>query len=175
MQKINWDAVTENADFPKPKPGGYIAKIIRVEDVEEKQYLAIEWEFAQKPLAGYNRNIYDRYGRWPYILRRSYTQKSLPFFKAFKTALEASNPNYRFREDDLQDMEGRYIGILLGQEEYNGKLSLKARETRSVAAIQKGDYEVPKPKLENRPADSSSDNPFTDLGEEGKGEDHLPF
>jgi hypothetical protein len=175
MRRINWDTVEENVDFPKPKPGGYIARIIRVEDNEDREYLQIEWDFAQKPLAGYNRSIYEKFDRWPYILRRSYKESALGFFKAFKTALENSNPNYHFSEDRIHDMEGKYIGVILGMEEYNGKLSLKVRETRSIAVIQRGEYEVPTPKLEKRPVDSSAVNPFTDLGDEEEGEDHLPF
>ena len=34
MKKQNWDEVKEADQFDNPEPGGYIARITRVEDVE---------------------------------------------------------------------------------------------------------------------------------------------
>ena len=92
MRKVNWDNVQEAQDFARPVPGGYVARITNVEDKEEKEYLRIEWDFVDKPYEGSNLSAFDRLGFWPLSFVRSYKEKSLSFFKAFKTQLEASNP-----------------------------------------------------------------------------------
>lgn len=148
MRRIDWDNVQEAQDFQKIAPGGYICRVVRVEDNEDKEYLRIEWDFANGPHQGNNSDTWKRAGFWPYALIRSYKDSALPFFKAFKTALEESNPGYRFREDDLQGMRGQLIGIILREEEYMGKdgsvkVRLSCDSTRSVRAIQEGDYDIP--------------------------------
>lgn len=157
MNKINWDEVQEASEFDNPKPGAYIATICRVEDVEEKEYLLIEWDFAEGAYKDNNRDTFARAGFWPIQLRRSYKPSALGFFKSFKTALEDSNPGYRFDEFDLRDMVGRRFGVVLGEEEYTKNTGeVKARlyvyQTRSIQAIQKGDFKVPELKrlAENR-------------------------
>lgn len=150
MRKVNWDDIQENegGEFPRPAPGGYIARIINVEDVEEKEYLRIEWDFAEGEYKDFNADTYNRAGFWPIALIRSYKPKALPFFKAFKTALEASNKGYVFRENEIDKMAGRLFGVVLGEEEYtNNKGEVKTRlyvyQTRSGKAIRDGDYKVP--------------------------------
>lgn len=148
MRKVNWDGVQEAEGFDSPAPGAYIAVIRNVEDREDREYLRVEWDFAVGRYKGANRDTFDRAGFWPTALIRSYKEKALGFFKAFKTALEASNPGYAFREDRLDDMIGKRLGVVLGEEEYVGgdgtvKKRLYVAQTRSVAAIQKGDFRVP--------------------------------
>lgn len=187
MQKIDWSAIEDAPKYEKPKPGGYIAKIVGVTDNEEKEYLSIEWDFIDGPLAGYNERTFEYFGgRWPYILIRSYKHTALRFFKAFKTALEASNPGYHFDEDDLQSMVGKKIGIVLGEEEYNGKIRLRAEEAHSVATILKGLYKIPSVKREKKQpktdeeflsqfASSAGFVEIVDTEAEQEGEEVLPF
>lgn len=154
-----WAQIQENegGEFPRPAPGGYIGFIFDYEDVEhaptpdgKDQYLRIMWEFYDGPFKGYNRDTYKRLGFLPGFATfiRSYKDSALPFFKAFKTCLETSNRNYQFRTDRLDDMKLKYIGIVLGEEEYRAnsgeiKKRLYVAQVRSVQAIQKGDYKVP--------------------------------
>lgn len=149
MRKIdNWDAIEEMDGFDNPKPGAYIARITFVDDVEEKEYLRIEWDFAEGAYMGANKATNDRAGFWPTPIIRSYKDSALGFFKAFKTALEKSNPGYAFEEERLNLMVGKCIGVVLGEEGYtkkNGRPGkrLYVHQTRSIEAIQKGDFEVP--------------------------------
>lgn len=149
MDNINWDEIQEQqpGDFNNPVPGGYIAKIINVEDVEGKKYLKIEWDFTDGEYKGANAETFNRAGFWPTALMRSYKTNAQGFFKAFKTSVEMSNPNYTFRNDPAS-LIGKLMGVVLGEEEYiSGKGELKTRlyvyQTRSVKAIQTGDYKVP--------------------------------
>lgn len=158
MRKVNWNDIQETEGFDNPAPGAYIATICKVTDNEEKEYLRIEWDFAEGNYKGNNQDTFDRAGFWPITLIRSYKEKALGFFKAFKTALEDSNPGYTFREDDLNGMVGRKIGVVLGEEEYTSrdgdvKTRLYVYQTRSLDAIRKGDFKVPELKrLTNKPA-----------------------
>lgn len=181
MRRINWDNVQEARDFARPVPGGYVARITNVEDKEEKEYLRIEWDFVDKPYEGSNLSAFDRLGFWPLSFVRSYKEKSLSFFKAFKTQLEASNPGYHFREDDLSSIRGKLIGVVLGEEEYMSnvgtkKTRLTVRQTRSVDAIRRGDFTVPPLKpLKSAPASEPASFPsfggFSPMEDDGD----LPF
>lgn len=145
MNNVNWDEVQD--DFPRPVPGGYIAKITAVKDETEKEYLKIEWDFLEGDLKDSNRACFDSFGFWPMSFIRSYKQKALPFFKGFKTSVEMSNRNFVFRNDP-QSLVGKYVGVVLGDEEYRAKDgSIKTRlyvaECRSEKAIRDGDYKIP--------------------------------
>ena len=148
MRKQNWDAIEETDGFDNPRPGAYIAVITQVNDHEDKEYLKIEWDFAEGAYKGNNRETYERAGFWPTALIRSYKPSALGFFKAFKTALENSNRSYVFQEDRLNDMVGRFVGIVLGEEGYTKKNGQDGRrlyvaQTRSIEAIRKGDFTIP--------------------------------
>lgn len=151
MRNINWDAVQERqpGDFNNPEPGGYIAIITSVTDNEEKERLEIKWDYANGDYKGYNQKTFCSSGYWPSVLFKYYTEKALSFFKAFKTAVERSNAGYAFNCSDVFGLQGKIMGVVLGEEEYlnkNGELktSLYVYQVRSVSEIQAGNYEVPK-------------------------------
>lgn len=52
MKNVNWDNVQD--EVRRPVPDGYIAQITRVEDVEDKEYLRIEWDFFEGEFKGAN-------------------------------------------------------------------------------------------------------------------------
>jgi hypothetical protein len=159
MTEADWANIQENegGEFPRPAPGGYIAFITDYEDVErapapgkKDQYLRCYWDFYDGPFKGYNRETYKRLGFWEHhaTFIRSYKDSALPFFKAFKTCLESSNRGYRFNTDRLEELRLKYIGIVLGEEEYQAndgtiKKRLYVAQLRSVQAIQKGEFKVP--------------------------------
>ena len=189
MRRINWNEVQETQDFTYPTPGGYIGVIHSVQDVESKEYLLIDWDFAEGQFRGANADTWQRKQFWPYSLRRSYKDSALGFFKAFKTHLEESNPGYFFDEDNLQAMRGKYIGVILGEKEYRAndgtvKKRLTVVNTRSVQAIREGDYKVPElkklqPKTSGGFSDGFASEPrsfapagFTDLSAD---DGELPF
>lgn len=158
MRKIDWNSIQERqeGEFNSPAPGGYIAVIRRQSDNEAKEYLEICWDFAEGDFKGYNQDTFDRAQFWPTRLFRSYKQTALPFFKAFKTALEESNPGYQFQEDNLQALIGKYLGVVLGEEEYiknDGTVGTRmyVAQVRSGQAIRAGDFKVPELKRVQKP------------------------
>lgn len=145
MNNINWNEVPD--EVARPVPGGYIAKITRVEDITDKEYLLIEWDFYEGEFKGANKETCDSLGFWPIVMRRSYKQTALRFFKGFKTCVEMSNKNYTF-QNDPKTLEGKFVGVVLGEEEYmSNKGTVKTRlyvaEVRTGKAIREGDFKVP--------------------------------
>jgi hypothetical protein len=146
LKNVNWNDVQD--EIHSPVPGGYAAKIVRVEDNEEKEYLKIEWEFADGEFKGVNQEVYDAFGYWPLAFICSYKQKALRFFKGFKTAIEQSNRNFVFNNDP-QSLVGKYVGVVLGEEEYLStkhnevRTRLYVAEKRSGKAIREGDFKIP--------------------------------
>lgn len=158
MKNVNWNDVQD--DVRRPVPGGYAAKITRVEDNEDKEYLKIEWEFADGEFKGANKETYDAFGFWPLAFICSYKEKALRFFKGFKNAVEESNPGFTFKNDP-KSLVGKFIGVVLAEEEYLSKTNevktrLYVAEKRSGKAIRNGDFKVPDLKrLSNAPAPSA--------------------
>lgn len=179
MKKHNWDAIEERQGFDNPIPGAYIAVITNVEDVEEKEYLKVEWDFAEGAYKGSNRETFDRAGFWPTTMFRSYKESALGFFKAFKTAMEKSNRGYIFDEDHLDAMVGKLFGVVLGEEGYfkkNGDHAkrLYVAEVRSLEAIRKGDFKIPEfrqAKTKNETRSYTGGGAYsTDYGSAAKGD-----
>lgn len=164
MRDVNWDTIQEAGTFDNPVPGAYIAVIRSVEDREDKEYLEIRWDFAEGAYKGANGETFDRAGFWPTVLIRSYKEKALGFFKAFKTSVEESNLGYIFSTRNVQGLVGKYMGVVLGEEEYrknNGDVGkrLYVAQVRSVQAIQAGDFRVPELKRLASPTPPSTTYP----------------
>lgn len=145
MDNINWNDVQD--EIRRPKPGGYAARITKVEDNTDKKCLYIQWEFAEGEFKGCNQEYFDTFGKWPRLLYRSYKPTALRFFKGFKTAVEMSNRNFVFNNDP-QSLVGKYVGVILGEEEYRAddgsiKTRLYVAETRSGKSIRDGEYKIP--------------------------------
>lgn len=148
MKKQDWDNIQEATEFERPTPGGYIVRVTGVDDVEDKEYLMISYDFADGGFKGYYAELFDAKGFWGGRFVRSYKPKALPFFKGFKTCLEASNRGYLFDEDNLAAMRGKLLGVVLGEEEYrknDGGIGTRLYVNRvcTTKAIQTGDFEVP--------------------------------
>ena len=153
MKKIDWNAVEEIKEFARLCEGGYVAKIIRVEDVPDKEYLLVYCDIAEGEFKdyGYNSEMANN-NDWNYIkLYRSYKQTAQGFFKSFLSTLEKSNPR-RFAVSTFDGNEhklvGLQLGIVLGTEEYQGKdgdikLRTYAKTLTTPDAIRKGDFKVP--------------------------------
>ncbi len=174
----NWNVIQEAGDIERPAPGAYIAVIRSVEDKEDKEYLLIRWDFAEGAYKGANQDTFDRAGFWPSELRRSYKQKALGFFKAFKTSVEMSNRGYVFDDRNVQGLVGKYMGVVLGEEEYrknNGSIGtrLYVDQVRSIKAIQDGAFQVPEKKtLQPAPASHPA---YTGFKETNDDDGDMPF
>lgn len=184
MKAINMDNVQEAGTSNSLKAGGYVCKILNVEDVTDKQYLMIEWDVAEGEYKGYFKKLEERVNYWSgnATLYKSYKEKALPMLKRFCSAVTKSNPGFIFdagaQNADEKTLKGKLIGLVLYEEEYiknNGDIGrrLKVDYETEIEKIRKGDFKVKplkklpedqRPKTEtdfvNVPADSADEIPF---------------
>lgn len=175
----NFDNVTPNyGEGRREIPGGYIVKITYVEDVKEKEYLRIEWDYTEGELAGAHKECYDNFGFWPAPLFRSYKVKAAGMFKAFIEAIGQSNQGFAWDWNEKQ-LVGKWVGIVTREEEYtsnSGELKTRIIVDRvlPVSAIMNGDFVVQPIK---RKEASNRDNAVVDMtaGAVPVPDDKIPF
>lgn len=123
MKNVNWKDVEEAKDFTRICAGGYVCRVIKVEDDPQKEYLKIYCDPVEGEFKNFGSDTELRTGQdWSYIrFFRSYKSKALNFFKSWLIALEKSNPG-KFSADNFNGNEskmvGLLVGIVLGDEEY---------------------------------------------------------
>ena len=177
MKKLDLKNVQEFTQFKNPV-GGFICTIVDVEDVPEKEYLRVYYDIAealsddQQEFVGmYTKRKQEKGYDCPSTVV-SYKEQSLPFFKGFVTALENSNPNYKWDNDETKFI-GLKIGFVRAEEEYEGKdkngaPKIKVRvyvaERHSVDAIKSGDFKVPELKKLAQATTKKPPNPFARNG-----------
>ena len=184
MKKIeNYENVqASSGDFSRPTAGGYICKIIDVEDVPmnaqgKGDYLRIEYDIAYGEFKGYYKEQFDRWGgNWNASFIRSYKEKALGMLKHFTNCIEQSNAGYEWDWNE-KGLIGKFVGLVLGEEEYKNnageiKTKLVVSQVKTVEDIKNGNFKIPAPKklvVENSSNNFTEFTPVKDLSEE------LPF
>lgn len=151
MRQIpNWENIEENGEFNKLKPGGYVALIKNIEDKPSQEYLKISYDIAEGEFKGYYMDLYNSQNFWGGSFFRSYKESAASFFKGFITAVEKSNPGFKWNWNE-QLLKGKLVGVVLQEEEYIPTEGSHAGELRtrlivsdihSVDKIRKGDFKV---------------------------------
>lgn len=176
MKKINLQNVKEFTGGFKQPNGAYVIKIVKAEDVAEKEYLKIYYDIEkafdpndEDLVHMYEKRFNDKGFDYPATIV-SYSEKSLPFFKGFCTCIAKSNNGYDFEDTfDEKTLAGKFMGVCIQLEEYIGKdkygnEKVKIRpyvaERHSVEAVMNGEV-TPKPlkKLDATPK-AKAPNPF---------------
>lgn len=154
MKKIDWNNVetlSVSGGFATLPVDGYVCGIVGVVDHEDDNYLEIKFDVIEGEYKGFYKKQYDADTRsekfWGGTARQYYTEKSLPFFKAFLTAMETSNKNFKWNEEDEQYFVGKKIGyVMRGKEKVakNGNVYVQTITdmARSVDAIKSGDFKI---------------------------------
>ena len=158
MRKIeNYENVqASSGEFARPTAGGYICKIIDVEDVpineqDKGDYLRIEYDIADGEFKGYYKEHFDKFGgNWFASFIRSYKEKALGMFKHFTNCVEKSNTGYEWDWNE-KGLIGKVVGLVLGEEEYRNssgeiKTKLAVKNIATVEDIKNGNFKVPVPK-----------------------------
>lgn len=164
MKELDLTNVKESGNSTRIPAGGYICKFTKVEDREEKEYLYMEFDVIEGEFKGYYADLEDRYNYWGGKVFRSYKEKALPMFKRMCSAVNKSNPGFVFdggkQNKDEKTLVGKKIGIILGEEEYEGNDGTVRTRTYvysecPIDDIKKGNYKVPQkkclPKVEDVP------------------------
>jgi len=155
MKNVNWSEVEEAKEFEKVAVGGYVCRIMAVEDVETKEYLKISYDIAVGDFKDYYKNLNESKGFWGANFIKSYKDTALSFFKGFLTAIQNSNQGFVADTfNNPNDLVGKYIGLVLSEEEYIAndgqiKTRLYVSQVRSVDAIRTGDYKIADKKIVN--------------------------
>ena len=168
-----WDLINEAGELKRLPAGPQACKIIEVVDVSDKEYFDVYFDIAEGEFKGYfaalQANTGKNYGR----ITRSYKTNALPFFKAFITAVEKSNPNYKWDWNE-KSLSGKFCAVNFRDEEYmvdgEVKVMAKAFEIRSLQSLRAGEIKVqPLKKLESVSASTSVVSPVQ------LSDDELPF
>ena len=158
MKRIeNYENVqASSGDFARPTAGGYICKIIDVEDVPmnaqgKGDYLRIEYDIAGGDFAGSYKEPFDKWGgNWNASFIRSYKEKALGMLKHFTNCIEQSNAGYAWDWNE-KGLIGKFVGLVLGEEEYKNsageiKTKLTVNQVKTVEDIKNGNFKIPAPK-----------------------------
>ena len=164
----DFDSVQSFGEFTPLPAGGYICRIMGVEETQAKSsgapMIKISLDIANGEFKDYFKNMYlsdtrtDK--KWSYsavvnqlVYDTNGNNSTNRGFKTFITAAEESNPGFHtvWGNGFAQCFKDRLIGAIFGREEYfgtDGKYhwSTKAQTFRSIETIRKGDFKVPEDK-----------------------------
>ena len=149
----NWSNIeaTGNDEYKRLVPGGYVCRITKAENRPEKEYLYIEFDICEGDFEGYGASCMERNGFTPLKMYRSYTERAAGLFKGFIECINASNPAAPIWDGDENKLVGKFIGVILGEEEYkkqDGSIGtrLTAVRTATPVKIRAGHFRVPEKK-----------------------------
>lgn len=124
--------------------GNYPAKILRVADNYEKEYLTLWFDFQDQRFAKASENDFEKWdSKGKYIVWYNQQAREKKQFDAFITAITNSNEGFRWEWNE-QALVGKKMVVVYGEEEwYNDKnellVAIKPRMIRSIQAYQKGE------------------------------------
>ena len=173
-----YDLVNEAGEFKRLPAGVYGVRITKVVDNPANEYLEVYCDITQEgEYKNYFKTLVDSGLHDTSRSFRSYKTNAIPFFKAFITAVEKTNPGYQWDWDE-QKLVGKKVMAVFGEEEYedkdgNIKVGTKVVEFRSYDAYKEGRITVPPlKKLERaeKPAEESKNLEQLEIPD-----DELPF
>lgn len=151
----NFESVqASSGEYAKPEAGGYIVKILDVNDVPidpatgKGDYLKIDYDIAEGEFSGYYKEQNNRWGGdWYANFIRSYKEKVLGMFKHFINCVEQSNNGFAWDWNE-KELIGKKIGVVLQEEEYrknDGTIGsrLRVNSVKTVRQIESGDFKIP--------------------------------
>lgn len=154
----NFEAVqATSGEYMKPSIGGYICKIVDVEDVKldpntgKGKYLKIDYDIASGDFEDFYKEQFEKWGanngRWGASFMRSYKESAIGMFKHFIECIEKSNKGFAWDWNE-KGLVGKEIGLVLGEEEYKNnagevKKRLYVYQVKTVDEIKKGDFKLP--------------------------------
>ena len=168
MKSIDMTNVQEAGEFTRPSAGAYICGIVKAEDFSDREYLKITYDIIEGEFKGYYKEMRKNNPDWlwagAYV--KSYKDAALPMFKRFCTAVSRSNGNFVFDggniNHDEKTLKGKKIGLLLGEEEYegnDGNVKTRLYVVREFSVNKLADQKVPElKKLAKSTTQSSADS-----------------
>ena len=94
--------------------GGYVARIVRVVDHPDEEYIDVVVDIAEGEHAGIYAGLPES-DDWRHSYRRYYSDKAAPFFKQFLEALEISNRGrFSIAAWEQRCNEQEFVGLEIG-------------------------------------------------------------
>lgn len=156
MLGINLSNVESASGYDRPGAGGYVIQITKATPNTEKHRVEMEFDIVEGKYSGYFKEMQERLGWHNAKFNKPYTPKALPFFRGFIEAILESNGNTEglvigdFEDVDETKLVGKRLGMIVGEEEYNGndgvtkvRLDLFNAEFVTIDTIHRGEYLVP--------------------------------
>jgi hypothetical protein len=148
-KNTNWTEVSAAGTSSMIPAGGYVAKILSVEDVESKEYLRFTYDIAE----GEHKGFFETDDR-PYTHQfiRSYKDTAAGFMKQFLDCVDDSNDRFNLStwDNDPNGLMNMLIGVLIQREDYtnqNGedRARMNVVEFTSAENIRNNRYVLPEP------------------------------
>lgn len=160
----NWTEVEPAGTSKMLEPGGYVAQITAVEDVESREYLRFTYDIAEGPCKGFFADD-DRVYTHQFV--RSYKEKAAGFMAQFLHCIEDSNDSFKLAawDSDPDALVGKKVGIIVQREDYtnrNGedRARMNVEGYASAADIRAGRFKMPEPKdSRDKPGDPGFSTP----------------
>lgn len=134
MRNVNWGSVqasTDGGDFKRPAPGGYVARLVSLEDNDAKQYVEAVFDIAEGEFANYYSDDWGQAHPYAHHFFMSYKDTALGMLKGRLEAIQASNPGFdpfaAWDAGRLDMFANRLVGINLQEEEYEYNGEVKTR------------------------------------------------
>lgn len=149
-KNTNWTEVSAAGTSSMIPAGGYVAKILSVEDVESKEYLKFTYDIAE----GEHKGFFETDDR-PYTHQfvRSYKDTASGFMKQFLDCIEESNDSFNLAtwDNEPSGLTNLLVGVLIQREDYtnnNGdnRARMNVEGFTSAANIRNGRFVLPEPK-----------------------------
>jgi len=166
-KNTTWTEVSAAGSSSMLPAGGYVATILKVEDVESKEYLRFLYDIAEGEHAGFFETD-DRPYTHQFI--RSYKEKASGFMKQFLQCVEASNADFKLEgwDNEPTDLVGKLVGIIVQREDYtnqNGedRARMNVEGFASADDIRNKRFKLPEPR-DTRQGGGSAPAPSEDGG-----------
>lgn len=171
MKQVNLENVQEAGSFERLPAGGYVCKYTKVEDMPDKEYLYMEYDIVHGEYKYYYKQLEQSLQFWGGRVYRSYKEKALPMFKRMCSAVAKSNPGFIFdggkQNSDERTLVGKYVGLILGEEEYIGndgstKTRLYVYAECDINDIKAGKFKVPELKKLKESSNNNTQSSVSD-------------
>lgn len=128
MRSVDFESVQDSKRTSGVEPGAYVCRVIRSEDVADREYVKVIWDIAEGPHANHYSDQWGEEHPFAHQLIMSYKPTALSMLKGMLTAFAESNPGFdamaAWNAGRLDMFNGRLIGLNLREEEYeyNGEV-----------------------------------------------------
>lgn len=124
MRSFNWNSIQSSSDggFTPLPAGPYVARLVALNDNEQREYVEVVFDIAEGEHAGYYSDDWGKAHPYAHHFFMSYKDSALGMLKGRLEAIADSNPGFdpfaAWDAGRLDIFVNRIVGINLQEEEY---------------------------------------------------------